>query len=36
VILLGSTSPWLLCQPAPSRITTACASAATWLLISLR
>src|ERR1700730_4875765 len=36
VILLGATSPWLLCQLAPSRITTAWASAATWLLISLR
>src|SRR3984893_1797776 len=36
VILLGTTSPWLLCQLAPSRITTAWASAATWLLISQR
>src|SRR5580693_9777451 len=36
VILPGTTSPWLLCQLAPSRITTAWASAATWLLISLR
>src|SRR5258708_5528851 len=36
VILLGTTSPWLRCQPAPSRITTAWASAATWLLISQR
>jgi hypothetical protein len=36
VILLGATSPWLLCQLAPSRITTAWASAATWLLISQR
>ena len=36
VILLGSTSPWPLCQLARSRITTAWASAATWLLISQR
>src|SRR4029077_20366823 len=36
VILLGTTSPWLLCQLAPSRITTAWASAATWLVISQR
>jgi len=29
-------SAWLRCQPARSRITTAWASAAIWLLISLR
>src|SRR4029077_1899059 len=32
-MLPGTTSPWLRCQPARSRITTAWASAATWLLI---
>src|ERR1700680_4280949 len=36
MIVLGARSPRLLCQLASSRITTAWASAATWLLISLR
>jgi hypothetical protein len=31
-----SLGPRLLCKPARSKITTAWASAATWLLISLR
>ena len=43
VMLPGTTSPWLRCQPARSRITTpwaepalAKAGVVTWLLISLR
>src|SRR5947209_19947138 len=36
MILSGTTSPWLRCQPARSKITTAWASLASWLLISRR
>jgi hypothetical protein len=34
-MLPGTTNPWLLCQLAPSRITTAWASGATWLHVTV-